>query len=49
MDEKRRTFREQGYVVVPGVLDDARIARGRALIEQEMAALTEPLHEFREP
>jgi hypothetical protein len=38
-DEQRAQFREQGYVVVPGVLTDAQLAAGRrtvaAMLEQE--------------
>jgi Phytanoyl-CoA dioxygenase (PhyH) len=34
----RATFREQGYVVIPGVLDDAQIAAGRSLVAAMLAA-----------
>jgi hypothetical protein len=37
-DALRRTFREQGYVVMPGVLTDAQLEHGRALVERELAA-----------
>lgn len=37
-DTMRRTFREQGYVVVPGVLTDAQLGRGLALVEELLAA-----------
>ena len=37
-DSDRRLFREQGYVVIPGVLTDAQIARGLALIDDELSA-----------
>jgi len=35
--EQRRFFREQGYVVIPGVLSDAQLARGRALVDAILA------------
>lgn len=31
--EHRRSFHEQGYVVIPGVLSDAQLDRGRALVD----------------
>jgi hypothetical protein len=37
-DSDRRFFREHGYVVIPGVLDEGRIARGLALVEEQLAA-----------
>ena len=37
-DDDRRFFREQGYVVIPGVLTDAQVARGLALVEEQLAA-----------
>ncbi len=41
-DSQRAQFREQGYVVVPGVLTDAQLAAGRrtvaAMLEQEPPA-----------
>lgn len=36
-DEQRRTFREQGYLVIPDVLNPAQITRGRHLAEQLLA------------
>lgn len=36
-DAQRRAFRDHGYLVVPGVLDPARIARGLALAEGLLA------------
>ena len=37
-DSDRRFFREQGYVVLPGVLTDAQLARGLALVQDQLAA-----------
>ena len=37
-DQDRATFREQGYVVIPGVLDAARLAAGRELVASLLAA-----------
>ena len=37
-DDDRRFFREHGYVVIPGVLTDAQVARGLALVEEQLAA-----------
>jgi hypothetical protein len=33
-DEQLKTFRERGYVVVPGVLDAGQIAEGRAIVAE---------------
>jgi hypothetical protein len=39
IDERARaTFREQGYVVIPDVLDDAQLDAGRALVADLLAA-----------
>lgn len=37
-DAQRADFREHGYLVVPGVLDHAAIARGRALADELLTA-----------
>lgn len=37
-DAQRAQFRTRGYIVIPGVLDDAAIARGRALADELLAA-----------
>jgi hypothetical protein len=37
-EQHRAAFREQGYVVIPGVLDDARLAAGRELVAALVAA-----------
>lgn len=37
-DQDRATFREQGYVVIPGVLDAAQLAAGRELVASLLAA-----------
>jgi hypothetical protein len=37
-DTMRAAFRARGYVVVPGVLTDAQLDRGRALVERELDA-----------
>jgi hypothetical protein len=35
-DAMRRTFREQGYVVIPDVLTDAQLEHGRALLAAQL-------------
>ena len=40
-DTMRRTFREQGYVVIPSVLTDAQLEHGRALVAAQL--LEDPL------
>jgi hypothetical protein len=35
-DAMRRTFREQGYVVIPNVLTDAQLNHGRALVAAQL-------------
>ena len=37
-DSDRRFFRKQGYVVIPGVLTDTKIARGLALVDDQLTA-----------
>ena len=37
-EAQREAFREQGYVVIPGVLTDAQLERGLALIDQQLTA-----------
>ena len=37
-ESDRRFFREHGYVVIPGVLSEDQIARGLALVEDQLAA-----------
>ncbi len=37
-EQHRAAFREQGFVVIPGVLDDARLASGRELAAALLAA-----------
>lgn len=41
-DAMRRTFRAQGYVVVPHVLTDAQLSRGRKLVEEQLVAEPAP-------
>src|SRR5437016_13088660 len=37
-DQDRATFREQGFVVIPGVLDEAQLAAGRKLVSSLLRA-----------
>jgi len=41
-EAERRRFREQGYVVLPGVLADAQLGRGLDLIEDQLTAEPPP-------